>query len=262
LLASAGGGENGEVGLETGREILKLRGTMADKKVEKALYGPSTFEVALGAGLGLLAGVALACVYLVFKPVQAVKEAPKEPVKGVVYYRAGNLDSAKSRSWQAKLATFMQGGAVVANEEELNAWASSLHAAPAPAAAKPGEKAAPAAPATPAASEFLSASGLNFRLDGDRLHVAQKVLLNYYGVTKEVVFQASGTFARGGSGYVFAPTEVYFGSCPLHAVPGAVGVLTKALLAKQKVPDDFRTAWAKVAEIGVEGGLLKVTTQP
>ncbi len=235
---------------------------MADKKVEKALYGPSTFEVALGAVLGLFAGVALACVYLVFKPVQAVKEAPKEPVKGVVYYRAGNFDSAKSRNWQAKLATFTQGGAVVANEEELNAWASSLTAAPAPAAAKPGAKPAEAAPAAAAASEFLSASGLNFRLDGDRLHVAQKVLLNYYGVSKEVVFQASGTFARGGSGYVFAPTEVYFGSCPLHAVPGAVGALTKALLAKQKVPDDFRTAWAKVAEIGIDGGLLKVTTQP
>lgn len=236
---------------------------MADKKVEKALYGPSTFEVALGALLGLLAGVVLACVYLVAKPVQAVREVPKEPAKGVVYYRAGNSDGVKGRAWQAKLATFTQGGTVTANEEELNAWAASLSTAPAPAAApKPGAKATEPAPAPAHSNEFLSTSGLNFRIEGDRLHVAQKVLLNYYGISKEVVVQASGGFARRGDGYVFAPAEVYFGSCPLHALPGAVGALTKVLLAKQKASGEFRGAWAKVADITVEGGLVKVTTQP
>lgn len=233
---------------------------MADKKVEKALYGPSTLEVALGAVLGLLLGVVFACVYLVFKPVQVVKEAPKEPVKGMVYHLAGRTDANKARGWQAKATTFVNGGSVVANEEELNAWATSLSGAPA-GAPRPGQKAAEPAPA-PASSEFLSASGLNFRIEGDRLHIAQKVLLNYFGLAKEVMMQASGGFARTGDGFAFQPQEIYLGSCPLHAVPGAGNALAKALVAKQKVPDDFRAAWAKITEIGVDGGLLKVTTQP
>jgi hypothetical protein len=198
-------------------------------------------------------------VYLVFKPVTAVKELPKEPAKGVVYYVAGRTDANKSRGWQQKVTTFVAGGSVVANEEELNAWAGSLGGAPAPA--KPaGPAAAPAGGG--ANSDFLSASGLNFRLEGDRMHVAQKVLLNYFGLAKEVVMQAEGGFTRTGDGFAFRPEHLYLGSCPLHALPGASGALTKALVAKQKVPDDFRAAWAKISAIAVEGGLLQVTTQP
>jgi hypothetical protein len=243
---------------------------MANRKIEKALYGPSTVEVALGAVLGLLLGVVFAAVYLVFKPVQTVKEPPKEIAKGVVYYLPGKSDSAKARAWQAKVTTFVQGGQLIATEDELNAWATSITTA---APATPGAK--PAKPAekpkteekkgdAPAASsgDFLSASGLNFRIDGDKLHVAEKVVLNYYGIAKEVVFQTSGTFQRGGESFVFKPDEIYLGSCPVHMLPGASGALTKALVAKAKVPDDVRAAWAKITAMAIEGGLLKVTTQP
>ena len=150
---------------------------MPDKKVEKALYGPSTLEVALGAVLGLVAGVALAVVYLVFKPVEAVKETPKEPVKGVVYHLPGRTDGAKARAWQAKVAAFNAGGTVVATEEELNAWARSLAEggapAPTPAAAP---KAPPADGAKPAASsEFISASAKMKRKLACRLRPAATV---------------------------------------------------------------------------------------
>jgi hypothetical protein len=244
---------------------------MANKKIEKALYGPSTVEVAIGAVLGLVLGVLVAGVYLVFKPVQPVKESPKEPVKGIVYYLPGKTDSNKARGWQDKVATFVKGGQVVANEDELNAWAASLGGG-APAAkadakpAKPGEKPKAddkaAAPASGGNGDFLSASGLNFRIEGDRLHIAQKVVLNYYGIAKEVVMQTSGNFQRGGESFVFKPDEIYLGSCPVHALPGIGGALTKALIAKAKVPDDFRAAWAKITAMAVEGGLVKVTTQP
>ena len=79
---------------------------MADKKLEKALYGPSMTEVALGAVLGLVIGVLGACVYLVFKPVALVKELPKEPLLSVVYYIPGNESNAKSKGWQAKQKQF------------------------------------------------------------------------------------------------------------------------------------------------------------
>src|SRR5688500_75518 len=66
--------------------------SMADKKIEKALYGPSTTEVALGAILGLAAGLLAACVYLVFRPVLQVKEMPKEDdvVRGAIYFIPGS----------------------------------------------------------------------------------------------------------------------------------------------------------------------------
>lgn len=232
---------------------------MADKKVEKALYGPSTVEVALGAVLGLFFGVVFAAVYLVIKPVATVKEMPKEPVKGMVYHLSGRTDAVKARNWQAKATTFAKGGSVVATEEELNAWAASLAAA----SAAPAKSATPPpAAAAPANNDFLSAGGLNFRLDGDKLHVSQKVLLNYYGLSKEVVMQAEGGFARAGDGFVFRPERVYLGSCPMHMLPGLTPALARALVAKQKVPDDFRAAWARISDVAVDGGLLKITTQP
>ena len=83
---------------------------MADnKKIEKALYGPSTTEVALGALLGLIAGVLAACTYLVFKPVTQVKELPKEPIRGMLYYIPGADSNAKSRNWAAKQKQFVAG---------------------------------------------------------------------------------------------------------------------------------------------------------
>jgi len=77
---------------------------MADKKIEKALYGPSMTEVALGAVLGLVVGVLAACVYLVFKPVSLVKEMPPadKQLKSMVYYIPGSESGAKSKGWQAK----------------------------------------------------------------------------------------------------------------------------------------------------------------
>ena len=248
---------------------------MANKKIEKALYGPSTIEVALGAVLGLLLGVLVAAVFLVFKPVQTVKEKPKEPVKGVVYHWTGRTDPNRARSWQEKFATFERGGTVMVSEDELNAWAVSISGAapakptakPAAAPAKPGEKPktddknAPAA-AVPANSDFVTASGLNFRIEDGRLHVASHVTLNYYGISKEVMLQATGGFQRTGDTFAFKPDEVYLGSCPVHALPGITGALAKALVAKAKVSDEFRAAWMKITELSVEGDLVKVTTTP
>jgi hypothetical protein len=198
--------------------------------------------------------------------VQTLKEPPKEIVKGVVYYLPGRSDSTKARAWQDKVATFVRGGQVVATEDELNAWATSL-ATVSKADAKPAEKPKTEdkkadGAAAAGSGDFLSASGLNFRVEGDKLHISEKVVLNYYGLAKEVVFQTSGTFARGGESFVFKPDQMYLGSCPLHSLPGMSGMLTKALIAQAKVPDDFRAAWAKITAMAVEGGLVKVTTQP
>ncbi|MDP2138816.1 MAG: hypothetical protein Q8J74_13280 [Candidatus Didemnitutus sp.] len=223
---------------------------MADKKLEKALYGPSTMEVALGAALGLFLGLALAVVFLVLQPVTKVTELPKEIAKGKVYYIAGESNSAKARDLKSKEEIFVRGGSVSFNEAELNAWVGSQGAAN----AKPDTK--------PAAPGFVALSGLNFRIVGDRVQIALKASFDVFGFTRDVTLQTVGTFAKNGEGFAFVPEQLYLGSCPVHTVPGATTLLASRALAQQEGSDEFRSAWAKVKAITVANGLLNITTQP
>ncbi|HET7536361.1 MAG TPA: hypothetical protein VFJ90_07900 [Candidatus Didemnitutus sp.] len=241
---------------------------MAERKIEKALYGPSTFEVAVGAILGFAVGVVAACVYLVFKPVIRTPQMPKEPVAHTVYLVPGNENSTKAKAWQAKQKAFLTGSEVSLNEEELNAWAATIGTpaqnTPAP---KPGPKPAAKPPATekdkdkPAENQpFFSASAPNFRIISDKLQISAKCTLNYYGIATDVWVVATGRFERSGDHYRFDPETFYFGSCPMHKLPALGAIARTQLLDTQKVPDDFRAAWAKVTAISIEGGLMKVAT--
>lgn len=252
---------------------------MADKKIDKALYGPSVTEVALGAVLGLLAGVLVACVYLVFKPVSTVKAMPKETLRSVVYYVPGNEGNAKSKNWQAKQKQFLAGTSISLVEEELNAW-SAAAGTPAPAAAKapppapaaakpkPGAK-APAKPAEEKADESKPAQdGIiipyapNFKVvEDNKLQVGLKCTLNWYGLTYDTTVIATGAFGKSGDQVVFVPEKVYLGSCPLHLLPAVSGLLVSQVIAKEKVSDEIRTAWTKLTAVTIEGGAVKFTVQ-
>ncbi|HEX7632225.1 MAG TPA: hypothetical protein VF388_08835 [Lacunisphaera sp.] len=242
---------------------------MADKKIEKALYGPSMTEVALGAVLGLIAGVLAACIYLVFKPVSQVKEMPKEDkiVKGMVYFIPGNESNAKSRNWQAKQKQMTSGTTFTLDlvEDELNAWANTLSAPPAPAPTPPkGAKAPAAAPADaakPAADGIFNPGRPNFRIVDGRLQIGTKCVLNWYGLTYETTVITTGTFAKSGGALVYTPATLYLGSCPLHLLPAIAGPLMSHLISKEKVPDEIRTAWAKVDTATIENGTLKLVAQ-
>lgn len=220
---------------------------MADAKVEKALYGPSLFEVALGAVLGLVFGVLVACVMLLFRPQMSVRELPKEPAKGAVYYIAGSADSGRARGWQAKEQQLASGAAVTVNEAELNAWAGARSATP-----KGDDK----------ETRFLSASGLNFRLTENQLQIALVVRFDYFGVAKDFTLLTRGGFARSGDGFSFVPEQFYLGSCPVHLIPGVSSTLMRSLFSKQSLPDEVRSAWAKVTAVAVEGEMLSIATQP
>lgn len=236
---------------------------MATKTVDRELYGPSVTEVALGAVLGLLAGVLLACVYLVFKPVSQVKELPKEPLRSVTYYIPGSESSAKSRGWQAKQKQFLAGTSISVVEDELNAWAATL-SAPAPATAKPGAKPAPAAKPDEAKS---APEGLiipytpNFKVVDGKLQIGLKCALNWYGLTYDTTVIATGGFAKSGDKVEFVPEKLYLGSCPLHLLPGVSGVIASYVTSKEKVPDEVRSAWAKLTDVAIEGGAVKLTVQ-
>jgi hypothetical protein len=252
-----------------------------NKKIEKELYGPSVTEVALGAILGLLLGVVVAGVYLVFKPVATVKVMPKEISRSTVYYIAGSDSSTKGKAWQAKQKLFVAGTAIQLNEDELNAWAAAGGTPAAPPKpvdkpkpakpAKPGEKPKPEEkpadkPAdkadAPAAPEgFIIPSVPNFRVVDDKLQIGMKCTLNWFGLTYDVVLIATGGFTKSGDQVVFSPSTLYLGSCPLHLLPAASGALTNYILGKQKVSDETRVAWTKLTGVTVEGGLVKFATQ-
>lgn len=236
---------------------------MADKKLEKALYGPSTTEVALGAILGLIAGFLVACVYLVFKPVQQVKEMPKEPVRGAVYYIPGSDMSAKSKDLPAKQKAFVSGTGVSVSEDELNAWSTATFSGDSPAPAAPAGKAPEAKPAAnkPAYDGIFNPAVPNFKFVNGSVQIGTKCVLNWYGLTHEVVVLAIGHFARTGDDVVFVPEKLFLGSCPMHLIPGAAVPLFNHIAGKKKVPDEIKSAWAKVHDATIEGGTLKLTME-
>ena len=238
---------------------------MANKKIEKALYGPSTTEVALGAILGLIAGLVAACVFLIFKPVQQVKELPKEPSRGAVYYIPGDEAKNKSQGLAAKQKAFIAGSSVELNEQELNAWATATFgAAPAPAAkpaAKPGAK--PAEPAKdanqPSYDGIFNPATPNFKIKDGTLQIGFKCVLNWYGLTHEVIVLTTGTVTRSGDDIVYVPKTLFLGSCPVHLIPSVAGPLMSHLISKKKAPDEINSAWAKVKDATIEGSTLKLS---
>jgi hypothetical protein len=242
-------------------------------KIEKALYGPSLAEVALGAILGLVFGVVVAAVYLVFKPVETVKQLPKEISRSTIYFQPGSDSSTKGKTWSAKHKQFLAGAAFQVSEDELNAWATAGGTPPPPPkpAAKPADKGKPAKPAEAPKPEekaaaadaagFIIPSTPNFRVVGDKLQIGMKCTLNYFGLTHDVVVLTTGDFRKAGDQVVFVPVTVHFGSCPLHMLPAASNALANYLLSKQKFTDEMRLAWTKVGSVTIEGGLLKFAVQ-
>jgi hypothetical protein len=228
---------------------------MADKKIDKVLYGPSITEVALGAVLGLIAGVLVACVYLVFKPALLVKEMPKEPVRGAIYFIPGSESNAKNRNWSAKQKQFIAGTSITVVEDELNAWAASAFAAPAPkAGAKPED-------AKPGLDGIFNPGTPNFKITASNIQISLKCVLNWFGLTKEVTVLTTGSMSRSGDKFVYKPTTFYLGSCPLHLLPSLAGPMASTLIDKKKAPDGIASAWAKLSDVTVEGGSLKLTMQ-
>jgi hypothetical protein len=237
---------------------------MADKKIAKALYGPSMTEVALGAVLGLVAGVLAAGVYLVFKPVTPVKEMPKDDkvVKGMVYFLPGNESNAKSRNLPAKQKQMLGSPtfSVELVEDELNAWAATL-TGPAAPATPPAKGAAAADAAKPAGDGIFIPGKPNFRIVDGKLQIGAKCMLNWYGLTHEVMVVSTGTFTKSGDVVVYSPATLYLGSCPVHLLPALAGPLMSHLISKEKVPDEVRTAWLKVDSATIENGTLKLVAQ-
>jgi hypothetical protein len=225
------------------------------KKLDRAMYGPSWIEVMVGAILSVTLGVVLAATFLIFKPVTQVKELPKEPAVGMVYYIEGSHDSAKAHRVVSKLKIFAQGGSIVLNEDEINTAATP----PAPAA--PATPPAKGAAAEVESGEFLTPGTPNFRIHDGQLQISVPVRVKYalVGLNQSFLVQAKGTIARQGDTFAYVPDTVYVGSCPLQRLPLATGWVIKKILGAQHVPADLAAAWGRLAEVTIEPTALKLT---
>lgn len=225
------------------------------KKIDRALYGPSWFEVIFGAFLSVVIGVVLAAVYLVTKPVTTVKELPKEPVAGMVYFIEGSKDATKGRSWMAKRQQLVAGMSVQVTEEEINTAIAGLNA---PAPKKPGAKAAEPAPAEEPKPGHFKTGTPNFRIRNNEVQISVPVTVNTLELGLNLVVQARGSFEKQGDRFVFAPESLLVGSCPVEKIPGVAGAALRTFLGAQPIPEDIAGAWAKLANVSVEGALLKL----
>ena len=217
------------------------------QRFDRALYGPSWTEVILGALLSAVLGVVLAAGFFVFRPVTKVKELPKEPIPGTVYYIEGSRDYSNSRRLVDKQKFFLKGGSLVVNEDELNTLAN-------PVTAAPGTE--PPPPTTP-----VSAGAPNFRIHDGALQITVPVRIKYDLVSLDttVLVQATGNFARRGDTIAFVPKTMFVGSCPVQRLPRAVDFIMKKFYETQPIPADIAAAWAKLAEVTVEASTLRLT---
>ncbi|MEX2045344.1 MAG: hypothetical protein WD941_08325 [Opitutus sp.] len=228
------------------------------KKIDRAVHGPGVGEIILGVVLSLALGAVLGAVVLMIRPVQAVKEMPKEEdrVSGAVYYIEGSKMTSRAGQAAAKRKAFTAGQSVTATEDEINSLIT-VSKPPAPNAPKDAKQGAEA----PAGGETIAVGTPNVRISDGKVQVAAPVTLNVFGFSQKMVVQARGEFVKGGEGFVYEPSELYVGSCPVERVPVLSGYVRKKVLAAQPIPEEIATAWKLVSDITVEGNALRVSMQ-
>jgi hypothetical protein len=232
-------------------------------KINRATHGPSMTEIVLGVVLSVILGVAIAAALLILRPVETVKELPKEPAKNVVYYIEGSKDSTKGRAGLAKRKSFAEGQSVTLTEDEINAVLGAQPNAVTPGAPgktpeKPKDAKGKEAP-PPASDEMLALGAPNVRIKEGDLQVGVPITINALGLGQKVIVQAHGGFVKTDSGFVYEPSTLYFGSCPVHRLPFLSGFVRKKAIDGQPIPEDIKTSWAKLANVAIEGSTLKLT---
>ncbi len=218
-------------------------------KIDRALYGPSMTEVVLGAFLSLLLGGTLAAAYLIAKPVQTVRELPKDLVPGVVYHFDGSADSNKGRFWKVKQEQLVAGRSITLIEDELNTAVAGLKSpSPKKGADEPEPK-----------KEMLSAGAPNFRVREGVLQVAMPVTLNTYGLGFSALVQAQGTFEKSGDRHVFVPAVLLVGSCRVEKLPFIADFVLGKIHVALNVPEELATAWGTLSDVKIDGAQLRLT---
>src|SRR5882672_5243274 len=208
---------------------------MSAKKTDMSAHEPGWAEVILGAVLSVVLGVVLGVGLMALKPLLPVKEMPKEPVPGMIYYIQGSHEKSKANQAAAKRKAFVGGASVSVTEDEINSflppppllWTAKpkapekAKAAPEKEKQKVAEKAkAPDKAGAPAvaAGEMVGLGGPNFRIHDGAVQIAVPVTFNVLGLEQQVTVLGMGNFVKKDGGFAFEPTTLYFGSCPMQRI--------------------------------------------
>lgn len=228
------------------------------KKIGRAAHGPGMSEILLSVVLSIVLGVALGAMLLILRPVIVAKEMPKDPVKGAVYYIEGSKDSSKAKQALAKRKSFAEGQSISVTEDEINAlFTPAAPAAPAPAPAKAGEKKSDKKDAGSDTGVALGAP--NVRMDNGDFQFGVPIAVSLLGLDEKVIVQSHGGFVKKETGFVYEPSTIYFGSCPVQRLPFLSNFVRKKALESQGLPEDIKASWDKLANVAVEGKTLKLT---
>lgn len=203
----------------------------------------------LGGALGsLVLGVLLAVVYLILKPVEIVRSAPKDPAPGVRYFVQGGGAAPSGKGWERKQEMLVSGvGEVRLLSGDLNAWAQA--ASPADPKVEEAKKEA----------RFLHVRGTpNFRIVGEELQVGVVSELICFGYVRQLVFQAQGGFELDGATWRYAPKEMYFGCFPLHRFPLLRSSLTARLQVEGNLPTVAGVMLRRAAGLSIKAEELVV----
>lgn len=262
-------------------------------KFKRGEYEPSWTEVTIGAALSVVIGAALGITFLVFKPVTIFKdgksptvtakagaparskaaEADLKPGPGDVVYLEGSKDLSKAKLAGAKRKTFAAGGSVLVDENELNALVGTPVPAPAPGKPAPGAKNTPAAiappppapaaevdAAAPAAGGFaVTPEAPNFRIQEGEFQIGLPIKFEAFGYHRTVVVQARGQFEKRGEQFVFEPSTLLVGSCPLDPLPVLRSWVVRKVLKAVPVPEDIQKVWGELSDVAVVGSALMLT---
>jgi hypothetical protein len=173
-------------------------------------------------------------------------------VAGDVYFLEGSKDTNKGNTWLRKRQAFLDGQSIDLTEDELNTAVATPIEKPKGGAGQP----ASAAKSAPANDALLTPGPVNFRIDGGLVQVGVPVKVNLLDAT--VIVQATGGFVKKGDTFTFVPKAFYVGSCAVDRLPMVEGLVMGRLFAAQSVPKELTDAWAKLANVSVEGKTLKL----
>ncbi len=202
-----------------------------------------------------------------------VTETEWKPGPGDVLYFEGSKDSSKAKLAAAKRKTFTAGGSVSVDENELNSLVGTPVPAPAPAKPAPGAKNTPAAktppPPAPAAKAGAAAPASegfgvtpeapNFRIQEGEFQIGLPMKFEAFGYDTTVIVQARGQFVKRGEQFVFEPSTLFVGSCPLDPLPILRSMVVRKVLNAVPVPEDIQKVWGGLSDVAVVGSALKLT---
>ena len=105
---------------------------------------------------------------------------------------------------------------------------------------------------------YPAAGEPNVRIADGLIQVAAPVRLAMPDLGLKFIVQIRGRMVKKSEGFVFEPTEMYLGSCPLSVIPFVSGMIRSRVGTVDVVPAELRANWARLVEASIEGRLLRL----